>query len=189
MSRSLVFYTLVALWVALEFWLGRRRRSGGGQASRDDGTLRLLHRVIGASVFLAVLAAYTGWLHWPQPLQPVLSWAGIALMAGGLLLRWISVRTLDRWFTVDVAVRDDQRLIQHGPYRWLRHPSYTGALMLFLGMGLALGNVLSLVVLMLPVPLAFLRRIHVEEAALAAHFGEAWTAHARRTWRLVPFVW
>lgn len=34
-----------------------------------------------------------------------------------------------------------------------------------------------------------LRRIHVEEAALAAHFGEAWTAHAQRTWRLVPFVW
>ena len=61
--------------------------------------------------------------------------------------------------------------------------------MLFLGMGLALGNVLSLVVLMLPVPLAFLRRIHVEEAALAAHFGEAWTAHAQRTWRLVPFLW
>ena len=82
-----------------------------------------------------------------------------------------------RAWPAQLAVRDDQRLIQHGPYRWLRHPSYTGALMLFLGMGLALGNVLSLVVLMLPVPLAFLRRIHVEEAALAA------AQSARRAWR------
>lgn len=189
MNRSHLFFLLVALWVALEFWLGRRRRSGGGETSRDDGTLRLLHGVIGGSVFLAVAAAYTGWLRWPHAWEAPLQWTGLLLMAGGLLLRWVSVRTLERWFTVDVAVREDQRLIQHGPYRWLRHPSYTGALMLFLGMGLALGNALSLVVLMLPVPLAFLRRIHVEEAALAAHFGEAWTAHARRTWRLLPFVW
>ena len=72
---------------------------------------------------------------------------------------------------------------------WLRYviavlAHHSGADFLYRKLGGA-----GLVVLMLPVPLAFLRRIHVEEAALAAHFGEAWTAHARRTWRLVPFVW
>ena len=189
MSCSLIFYTLVALWVGLEFWLGRRRRSGGGDASRDDGTLRLLHRVIGASVLVAVLAAYTGWLRWPQPWQSVLFWTGIALMAGGLLLRWISVRTLARWFTVDVAVRDDQRLIQHGPYRWLRHPSYTGALLCFYGLALGLGNLASLLVIALASSWAFARRIRVEEAVLAEAFGVEWNEYAARRKRLWPGLW
>ena len=137
----------------------------------------------------AVLAAYTGWLRWPQPLQPVLFWAGIALMAGGLLLRWISVRTLDRWFTVDVAVRDDQRLIQHGPYRWLRHPSYTGALLSFLGLAAGLGNLVSAGVLLVPVIAAFVVRIRVEEQALAAAFPKTFPAYARQRRRLVPGLW
>ena len=68
-------------------------------------------------------------------------------------------------------------------------PAAGGALMLFLGMGLALGNAISLLLLTLPLWLAFGRRIRVEEAALAVHFGETYQAHARRTRRLIPFVW
>jgi protein-S-isoprenylcysteine O-methyltransferase len=69
------------------------------------------------------------------------------------------------------------------------HPSYTGALMTFLGFALALGNLWSLLVLMLPVTAAFLWRIRIEERVLAEVFPEQYRDYAQRTRRLIPFVW
>src|SRR3546814_15945860 len=86
-------------------------------------------------------------------------------------LRWWSIRVLARHFTVDVTIHPDHELVRRGPYRLLRHPSYTGLLMPFLGFALGLGNWLSLAA-MLPVALALLWRIQVEERVLAAAFGD-----------------
>ena len=96
---------------------------------------------------------------------------------------------LARQFTVDVSVRPDHELVRRGPYRLVRHPSYTGALLTFLGFALALGSWASLAAVMVPVVLAFLRRIRIEERVLAEAFPEAYPAYARTTWRLVPYVW
>ena len=110
-------------------------------------------------------------------------------MAAGLLLRAWAIRVLARQFTVDVSVRPDHELVRRGPYRLVRHPSYTGALLTFLGFALALGSWASLAAVMVPVVLAFLRRIRIEERVLAEAFPEAYPAYARTTWRLVPYVW
>lgn len=189
MPQPLLFYVLTALWVGSEIWINRRHRSAGGGESRDRGTLKMLLWVIYLSIFVAVFVSQAGIARWPRAWIAPLFWIGIALMGIGLPLRWWAVRALDRWFTVDVAIREGHRLIQHGPYRWLRHPSYTGALLLFLGMGLALGSWLSLLLLTLPVGAAFLHRIRVEEAVLASAFAQEYPAYAARTWRLLPFIW
>jgi len=87
---------------------------------------------------------------------------------------------------VNVAIAADQPLIDGGPYRFLRHPSYTGALMALIGLGLAIGNTVSLaVIVVLTVPV-FLHRIRLEERVLAEAFGARWQAYRARTWRLVP---
>jgi protein-S-isoprenylcysteine O-methyltransferase Ste14 len=65
---------------------------------------------------------------------------GLALMVAGLALRWWSIRTLGRSFTVDVRIRVGQTVVDSGPYRWVRRPSYTGLLLICIGVGLALGN-------------------------------------------------
>ena len=189
MPQPVLFYLLTALWVASEVWIDRRHRSAGRGESRDRGTLKLLHGVIFASIFAAVFVSQAGIARWPRAWIAPLFWTGIGMMVVGLPLRWWAVRTLDRWFTVDVAIRAGHRLVRHGPYRWLRHPSYTGALLLLLGMGLALGSWLSLLLLALPVGAAFLRRIGVEEAALAAAFPDEYPEYARRTRRLLPGIW
>ena len=113
----------------------------------------------------------------------------MALIVLGLLFRWWSIRVLGRFFTVDVATGEDQTIIHSGPYRWLRHPSYTGALTSFLGMALCQGDGVSMLVLFVPVLAAFLHRIRIEERVLAQAFPDNYPAYARDTARLLPGIW
>ena len=113
----------------------------------------------------------------------------LGLFVLGAVLRVWSIRVLGRFFTVQVAIAGDHKLIEDGPYRLLRHPSYTGSLLMFVGYLLCFGNALTLAIVLATVLAVFVRRIVVEEAALAANFGEAWSAYAKRTWRLVPLVY
>ena len=115
--------------------------------------------------------------------------AGIALMVLGLALRAWSVIVLGRNFTVYVQVREEQPVVDTGPYRLLRHPSYTGLLMVCLGIGLALGNWLALVVVVVAPTVAILVRIRVEERALLAGIGEPYRRFAASRKRLIPWVW
>src|SRR5471032_1712949 len=96
---------------------------------------------------------------------------------------------LGRLFTFDVAVATDQRVIDSGPYRHIRHPAYTGSLLSFVGLGLCGGNAASLLVLVAPIALAFRHRIVIEEAALESALGSRYGDYAERTRRLVPFVY
>lgn len=189
MSASTLFYVLAVLWPASEMWIGARHRAGGGDATRDRGTLRLLLVVIYASVALAVWLSIRGVWPFPPALHAPLFFGGCTAMALGIALRLWSVRTLARFFTIQVAIRDGHRLIRTGPYRLLRHPSYTGSLMTFLGFGCALGSAAALLAAGVPVTLAFLRRIRVEERVLADAFPADYPDYARTTWRLLPFVW
>ena len=91
----------------------------------------------------------------------------LGLSVAGMLLRWWSIRVLGRFFTVDVATGGDQHIVRTGPYRWLRHPSYTGALTSFFGLGLCQGDFVSLGLIFFPVLAVFLHRIRIEERALA----------------------
>ena len=183
-----LFVALTTIWAASELWVGWSRRSNDRSRSRDSGTLRMLlatiYLCIGLSLWLASrTSGHFGALRMP------LFWIGLLLMAAGMLLRFWSIRVLANFFTVDVTIREGHELIRRGPYRLLRHPSYAGALMTFLGFGLALGNLWSLVVVMVPVTIAFLWRMRIEERVLADAFPAEYPDYARATWRLLPFVW
>jgi len=189
MTASTLFWLPSLLWPLSEAWIGLRHRAGGGDATRDRGTLRLLLVAIYASLALAVWCSKHGTWPFPPAWRAPLALAGAAMMLGGIALRLWSVRTLARFFTIQVAIREGHRLIRSGPYRLLRHPSYTGSLATFAGFGLMLGDGAALLATTLPVTLAFLRRIRVEERVLADAFPADYPDYARATWRLVPFVW
>ncbi len=114
--------------------------------------------------------------------------SGIVLMLAGVAFRWYSVRVLGKYFTFDVATHSEQVLVEAGPYRYIRHPSYAGALLTLAGFGLALGNWASLAAGLICLGLAYCYRIPVEEAALTAALGESYLQYRKRTWRLFPFV-
>ena len=127
------------------------------------------HAVIGGGVWLFSLGLVIGWL--------------------GLLLRWWAFVTLGKYFTVVLRTSEDQPVLDRGPFRVLRHPSYTGLLLAFLGCGLALGNWLSTAGSLAMVLVAIVHRIRIEERALVAALGDAYRDFAAARARLVPFVW
>lgn len=113
----------------------------------------------------------------------------LPLFVGGLALRGWAVRELGRHFSAQVQVQPDHALVRSGPYRWLRHPSYTGLLLAFAGAGLAMGDALALLALLLPTVLAVRYRIRIEEQTLMTHFQHEYAAYCADTKRLLPWVW
>ena len=184
-----VFWT-AWVWAFLPEWriIRRARASGAAVAPQDAGSLRLI--VVGINV--ALCAAFA--LAFLVPGAAIVRhragvfWAGVALLVAGSLLRRHCFRVLGAWFSGAVSVRADQPVVEGGAYRWVRHPSYTAAMLMFAGVGLALGNWVSLGVLTVaPIPI-YLYRSSVEERALVATLGEPYRAYIRRTKRFVPYV-
>ncbi|HET7018410.1 MAG TPA: isoprenylcysteine carboxylmethyltransferase family protein [Streptosporangiaceae bacterium] len=178
--------TLVA-WASVEVTLALRDViRGKGSTARDRGTritlvVGWLAAFIGATwVAGAFSAGHFG--RWHQVVGLLLMWAGLAI-------RIWSVLTLGASFRTTVEVDTDQPLVDTGPYRFVRHPSYTGILLLAVGYGLVLNSWLALVILLV-VPLATtLRRITVEEATLTEVLGDPYEAYKQRTKRLLPGLW
>jgi protein-S-isoprenylcysteine O-methyltransferase Ste14 len=113
---------------------------------------------------------------------------GVIVILLGVALRWYAIWTLGRYFTRDVAISSDQQIVQTGPYRTIRHPAYSGTFLTMLGVGLALTNWASLVVLLLCVFIGHMYRIHVEEKALIQTLGRPYIEYMQHTKRIIPLV-
>lgn len=187
MTGILVFAALGMLWCLSELWIGLRHRAA--DRSRDAGTLARLVLVIGGGVGAAVFVALWSPGRLPVAWQPALLWSGNTLMLLGMLFRWWAIRVLAEHFTVDVTIARHHRLIRSGPYRGLRHPSYTGLVVTLVGLLCALGSWAAPLVVAAPLWRALRRRIRVEEAALSAAFPVEYPAYARTTRRLLPGIW
>ena len=114
---------------------------------------------------------------------------GLAVMCLGTVLRYWSVLTLGRFFTVTVDIGEGHRVVDTGPYAVLRHPSYTGMLVVYLGIGICLDSWLSVAATVVLPALAVLNRIRHEEAVLVRQLGVDYERYRGRTSRLVPGVW
>jgi protein-S-isoprenylcysteine O-methyltransferase Ste14 len=168
----------------------RRGRSKTG-TKQDKSTLGMIWVVIAVSITAGIFVAQSRSLRailWPFEL-PESDWIpalAIVLFALGLAVRWWAIVTLGRFFTVDVTIERDHELVNAGPFRVVRHPSYTGVLLAFVGWTLTLGNWAAILVVLVPIFVAFVRRMNVEEEALGTALGEKYAAYMRRTKRLLP---
>lgn len=114
---------------------------------------------------------------------------GMTMFLAGFAMRRWSELTLGRYFTFAVMTSADQPVITSGPYRFVRHPGYTGVLLIVIGAGLVNGNWTGLAGWTLLILLPLLYRIHVEENALLIALGDRYRAYAARHKRLVPLIW
>jgi len=164
------------------------KRSRDDSVDADDSTLRTLWITIVLAVTAGILSsARAPWAAMGG--GQFAFWAGCLLFGAGLALRWYSIIYLGRYFTVNVAIHSGHDVIDTGPYARIRHPSYTGALLAFLGLALTLTNWVSLAVIVVPIFWAFSRRISTEETALASALGSPYINYMRRTKRLAPFIY
>ena len=177
----------LAGWALFELSLRVRERvQSRGGTGQDRATRILIAAAIGGAITLAVVTAKAvPSLRIPGPYRA----AGLIVMWLGLAIRVWAIAALGRSFRTTVEVDPGQAVVSSGPYRWVRHPSYTGLLLILSGFGLALGHWPALVACVaLPLP-ALLRRIQVEEAELTRVLGEPYEAYRRQTRRLIPGVW
>jgi protein-S-isoprenylcysteine O-methyltransferase Ste14 len=182
---AMTIWSLCALaWALFELGLAIRVRGASG---RDRSFVPLTLSVVGGIAlgqFMARRAGLVlpgpGW--WPVAL-------GTLVFALGLALRARAVHELGRFFKFTVVVQTDHRVVDTGPYRLIRHPSYTGLLTIELGLGIALGTWLSIPACLLPPLVAFSIRLLTEERVLARELGEPYRAYMARTKRLIPGVW
>jgi protein-S-isoprenylcysteine O-methyltransferase Ste14 len=189
MNRPLFILVLSLLWMVSEIVLGIVKHSkDGATGNLDKKSLRVLWITIMASLVLGIFIEITG-IGYMLIQNIAISSIGIIVLIAGLIIRWIAILTLRRYFTVDVNIRSDHKIVDYGLYRYLRHPSYAGSILSFLGLGLAFCNWLSILILVIPVSIAYLYRIHVEEAALIGAFGDAYREYSRRTKRLIPGIY
>jgi protein-S-isoprenylcysteine O-methyltransferase Ste14 len=121
--------------------------------------------------------------------RTALFFLGLAAILLGVGLRWYSIWVLGRYFTRDVVVLPDQQVVQHGPYRLIRHPAYSGTFLTMLGVGLVVTNWASLLCLLLCVFLGHIYRVNIEEQALIQTIGQPYIEYMRRTKRFIPRVY
>jgi protein-S-isoprenylcysteine O-methyltransferase Ste14 len=176
-------------WFVLEVGLLVRdlvRRKG--RLGRDRGTRVIVSLSLGASIVI-------GWLarRWvpalDTPAAGAFAVAGVVVIWVGLAVRVWAVVTLGGSFGTFIEVDADQAVVTRGPYRWVRHPSYAGLLLVALGFGVGAGNWLALVVSAVVPPLGLLPRIAVEESEMTRVLGERYRRYQRATRRLVPGLW
>ena len=181
-------FVVAMVWLASEILLGLIARSKDSSVKRaDKHSMWLIWLTIGPCIF-AGKALGTGRAGFIATGSLVISYAGLALMIAGQVIRWIAISSLGRLFTADVSIQKGHVIVEKGLYKFIRHPSYTGSLLTFLGFGLTFSNWMSALVLAVPMTAVFLVRIRVEEQALVDFFGDAYIQYRRRTKRLFPGI-
>jgi len=182
-----IYLALFGAWLVSSVVTIIRMRAVTGLAARDRGFVGRALLVLFLTNFLAIACLK----YFPRATfaTQFTSIIGLVLMGLGLAVRSWAIVHLGRFFTVNVAVAADQTIVDTGPYRSVRHPSYTGLLLLAVGLGLCFGNYVSVLVLVGPMIGMMLKRIRVEEEALAVTLGTAYREYMARTKRLIPGIY
>jgi len=189
LSISLISIILRYVWTASEIYIAiatRTRRSGG--QVRDRGSMLILWVAIVGSITAAEFVRKMT----PFPIVSGLldvRLVAVLLMVAGLAIRWTAFISLGKAFSANVAIRDTQSLYRSGIYSVVRHPSYSGLLIIFVAVALAERNWLSAAIVIIFPTAALLYRIHVEEAALRHAFGAQYADYSRTTKRLIPGIY
>jgi protein-S-isoprenylcysteine O-methyltransferase Ste14 len=187
-SEESVVLFMSWIWALSEIigsYLIPRLRQKGEVKTRSDRGSRI---VIWLGVFMAIFLSDYFATHGITPIPETFFYVGIIVMMVGIAFRQWAIWVLGRFFSTKVRIVSDHRIVREGPYRYVRHPSYTGTLMILLGLGLASRTWLGTVIIIALFSLVIGYRIDVEENALKAEFGEDYTEYAKKTKRLIPFL-
>jgi protein-S-isoprenylcysteine O-methyltransferase Ste14 len=187
-AAEVAFNVAVAAWLVFEFVMRvRQRLRASGQAAADPSALVLLPALV-AAVIAAEVLGRRGGLPWPGGMiWPVVT--GVVLIAAGIGLRAWSIATLGRFFQYQIQVQPGHHVVTDGPYRYVRHPSYSGIALVLAGIALACDDIWSLLAVAVLGGAGLAVRIRAEERQLAEALGDEYVHFAAGRKRLVPGVW
>jgi protein-S-isoprenylcysteine O-methyltransferase Ste14 len=187
MKISIIFIFISLIWIVSEIILAKAKHSKATDSKGlDKSSLRFLWMTIIASIIIGVFIGISGIGFIPVKM---ISLIGLVLIVLGLIVRWTAILTLKKYFTVDVSILKEHKIIDKGIYKVIRHPAYAGSLLSFLGLGLAFSNWLSTLVIFIPILIAFIYRIQIEEKTLIQAFGDEYINYSKTTKRLIPMIY
>src|SRR4051794_27084038 len=187
--RATTVVSICGVVVFLAYELTLRRRDHDGASWRSgEGDRRSTQLILGAyAAVVAVNIAFGGVS--AGTLAARWRWIGAVFLAAGLALRGWSMATLGQFYTRTLRTVDEHNIVDSGPYRLVRHPGYSGSLLVWNGYALALGNWIAAAITALLLLSVYVWRINAEEALLVAAFGDRYADYERETKRLIPFLY
>jgi protein-S-isoprenylcysteine O-methyltransferase Ste14 len=187
-TEAIIFQIVLALWILSEIVGGTLipyiRRGGAVLNRKDKGSGLFIFFIIFLSIIIAIVLASASiailptWFFYP----------GIIVMILGIIFRQWSIAVLGRFFSGTVSTQEGQKVVEKGPYKYIRHPSYTGAFIILIGIGLALQSWGAVIILVFLFSLGYGYRIHVEEKVLISKLGDPYIEYKKRTKRLIPYI-
>ena len=183
----LSFFAALFLFSVFHAYFAIRQR-GKTDASKDADSFKLMARIRIVSVVIVIISSFYPVisLPWRRNTDYLI---GAVMIAAALILRIYSIRKLGVFFTNVVMVRENQKIVTDGLYKYIRHPSYTGLFLFILGLGVGMGSLIGLVLIAALTFYGFDYRIKVEERVLISSFGSEYGDYMKRTKKLVPFVY
>jgi protein-S-isoprenylcysteine O-methyltransferase Ste14 len=177
----IVLFSLLFAFSELLLMLLKHSKTRTSKTRNDRGSLVLL--------WIIITTGFTGGFFLARPVNQFWLGFGTVLLIAGLIIRWVAVLQLGKSFTVDVAITDAAKLRTNGIYKRIRHPGYLGILMIVTGFSSLMSSYYSFLVLAIPVLLAIIYRIRVEEKVLISEFGDSYLNYMAGTKRLIPGIY
>ncbi len=178
------------VWIAVETYLILRDKVGSKGTTTLDRRTRNYNAIsLALGLCLSPVICSIPALRFAGFQSPIAFWVGIFAMCFGFLLRHWSIYVLGKFFRTTVELEKEHKLVRRGPFRYIRHSSYSGMILFCIGYGLVAQNWLSLIAAVLFPTVALLYRIKIEEAALVQGIGAEYEEYQKSTKRLIPMIW
>jgi len=187
MSISIVLYAAFLFFVSeMSLLVFKRSHQTETKVKQDRKSLLIFWLTIPLSITLGfMMAKYEPW----NTMNRIFLVVGLVVYGVGFVLRWMSIYQLKSAFTVDVAITKGHALQTDGLYKKLRHPSYLGLILILVGLAMGMNSLRSLLVLVVPVCIAIVYRVNVEERMLVQAFGAEYEAYKSKTYRFIPWIY
>lgn len=187
MSQRWQFYAACIGWIIFSlYWEVAAKKSAQAQ-NAESKTSRRFHVVLTNAAILLVMAPIIGWGRF-LPMSLGVMKMGLVIEALGLFVAIWARRCLGRNWSGEISIKVEHEIIRSGPYRWLRHPIYTGLLLMYVGSAFVTGGWLATAGVVIAIA-AYWRKIRLEEQNLIDAFGAKYEAYRHETWSVVPGVY
>jgi protein-S-isoprenylcysteine O-methyltransferase Ste14 len=186
----LILIVASAIWIFAEVYLVFRDNTRGkGKTIIDRRTRNYNFISLIISISSAAIISWIPLFQFNRRGTSIVFWIGILIICLGLFLRYWSIHILGKYFSTTIELEESQKIIQKGPYKWIRHPSYSGIILFCIGYGLAVQNWLSLIIAIFLPAIALLYRIKIEEETLVKGIGTEYEIYQKKTKKLIPGIW
>jgi protein-S-isoprenylcysteine O-methyltransferase Ste14 len=186
----LILIIASAIWIFAEVYLVLRDNARGkGKTTIDRRTRNYNFISLVIAISSAAIVSWIPLFQFNRRGKSIVFWIGVIIICLGLFLRYWSIHILGKYFSTTIELEESQKIVQKGPYKWIRHPSYSGIILFSIGYGIAVQNWLSLIIAVSLPTIALLYRIKIEEETLAKGVGTEYEVYQKKTKKLIPGIW